>query len=174
MIFGILSGILVLYLLLGFLLPGTWEAKAEAAFPYPPSEVFPYLNRMDLWVQWNPPPESGVETMGPEAGVGAGIGWDDPQYGEGQLQIVASTVDSLVEYDVKIEGGSLQIHGSLALLSQGTGTLISWLEQGDFGWNPLMGYAARGMGASQAEAMRWNLERLRSLLEGPGPGPTDP
>ena len=173
-IFGVLSGILLLYLLFGFLLPSTWEARAQAAFPYPPSEVFPYLNRMDRWVQWNALPESGAETVGPEAGVGAGMTWDDPQYGKGQLQILASITDSLVAYEVKIEGGSLQIHGSLSLQSQETGTLLSWVEQGDFGWNPLMGYAARGMGASQAEAMRWNFERLRGLLEGPGQGPNDP
>ncbi len=167
-IFGILSGTLLLYLLVGSLLPSAWEATADATLPAPPSAVFPFLDRMDRWVEWNVMPGSGTEAVGPGAGVGSGIRWDDPQYGEGQLRIVKSEPDSMVAYAVDIEGGSLQIHGVLTLQAQGTGTLVSWVERGDFGWNPLMGYAARGMGASQSEAMRWNLERLRSLLEASG------
>ena len=176
-IFGILSGVLILYLALGLLLPSTWEARSEAVLPGLPSEVFPFLNRMDRWVQWNAMPESGTNLFGPEAGVGSGIRWDDPQYGKGQLLIVVSVADSLVEYDVEIEGGALEVHGVLALRQEGMGTQISWVERGDFGWNPLMGYAARGMGTSQAEAMHWNLERLRALLDpadGSSPGSNDP
>lgn len=176
-IFGILSGVLILYLLLGLLLPSTWEARSEAFLPSPPSAVFPFLNRADRWVQWNAMPESGTEVVGPEAGVGSGIQWNDPQYGKGQLRISATVADSLVEYDVEIEGGSLEVHGVLSLQPQGSGSHVLWVERGDFGWNPLMGYAARGMGTSQAEAMHWNLERLRGLLDprgGSPPGSIDP
>ena len=41
-IFGALSGVLILYLVLGLLLPGRWEAEAEAVLPAPPSTVFPF------------------------------------------------------------------------------------------------------------------------------------
>ena len=71
-----------------------------------------------------------------------------------------------MEYLVLVEGGSLRIHGIFSLSPERGGTHLSWVERGDFGWNPLMGYAARGMGTAQGEAMRSSLETLRSRLGG--------
>jgi len=163
-IFGVLSGVLIVYLLLGLLLPGTWEAETEATLPYPTPVVFPFLNRVDRWTQWNTMPDSGLQLVGPGEGVGAGLEWDDPQYGKGQFRILTSRLETLVEYEVLIEGGSLRIHGSVDLEAEGETTRLRWVERGDFGRNPLMGYAARGMGASQREAMQANLQRLLLLL----------
>jgi hypothetical protein len=165
-IFGILGGSLVLYLLLGLLMPGTWVARQEALVSSPPSAVFPYLNRMDLWQSWAPMPESGSESFGPPEGVDAGIRWDDPQYGRGQIQITGSFPNTEVTYSVEVEGGALRIEGKFALAPEGSGTRIEWEEAGDSGRNPLMGYAARGMSSSQGEAMRISLGRLVLLLEG--------
>ena len=78
-IFGVLSGVLILYLLLGLFLPGTWEAEADTFLPAPPSTVFSFVNQMDSLVLWNRMPESGSEFLGSSEGVGAGLRWDDPQ-----------------------------------------------------------------------------------------------
>ena len=164
-IFGALGCVLILYLLVGFLMPGTWTAKHEAFVSSPPSEVFPLLNRMDGWQLWAPMPESGSELFGPREGVGAGIRWADPQYGKGQIRITRSLANTEVAYSVDVEGGALLIAGVFTLTPQGSGTQIKWTEAGDFGWNPLMGYAARGMGPSQTEAMRASMEQLILLLE---------
>jgi uncharacterized protein YndB with AHSA1/START domain len=163
-IFGALSGILLLYLLVGLILPGTWEAEVEATLPAPPETVFPYLSQVDLWLEWNPIPASGMESTGPSAGVGAGLEWNDPQYGSGHMTILESRKNEGVVYAVQIEGGRLQIEGTLSLSPQGTGSRLVWRERGDFGWNPLMGYAARGMAGSQGEAMRANLDSLTVRL----------
>jgi len=169
-IFGVLSGVFLLYLLVGLLLPGRWEAEGDTVLPVPPSTVFPFVNRMDRFVLWNHMPESGSEFLGPAQGVGAGLHWDDPQYGEGRVQILVSEADQLVEYEVLVEGGSLRIHGAFFLSPEGGGTRLRWSERGDFGWNPLMGYAARGMAAAQSEAMRSSLEVLRTRV---GEGSSD-
>lgn len=170
-IFGALAAVLLVYLLVGLLLPGRWEAEADRLLPASPSRVFPFLNRMDRWVLWNPMPESGSTLVGPREGIGSGLEWDDPQYGKGSVRIVASEKDRRVEYHVEVEGGDLRIHGVLALTSEEGGTRLRWIEEGDFGWNPLLGYAARGMAASQKEAMESSLRTLNGLLaEGSGEG----
>ena len=169
-IFGALSSVLVLYLILGLLLPGTWEAQVETFLSSPPAAVFPFLNRMDQWVLWNQLPDSGVETEGPAEGVGAGLRWDDESYGEGSVRIVVSETNARVEYEVQVEGGALEIRGVLSLSPEGGGVRLLWSERGDFGWNPLMGYAAKGMGASQEEAMRSNLKTLQGLVDEVAPG----
>jgi hypothetical protein len=93
------------------------------------------------------------------------LDWDDPRYGKGTYRVLLSDPGNLVEYEVRIEGGSLTIQGTLSLEPEGGGTHLRWLERGDFGRNPLMGYAARGMAGSQGEAMRANLDSLTALLE---------
>lgn len=180
-IFGALAGILILFLLTGVLLPGTWEAEVETAIPAPPSVVFPYLDLTDQWVRWNPMPESGSKFVGPARGAGAGIDWDDPQYGEGQFRILSQEMERYLEYEVRIEGGSLVIRGAVSLTAEGDDTRLRWVEQGDFGWNPLLGFAARSMGSSQAEVMRGKLDALSDLIATDrtqgrvrAPGPTLP
>ncbi|MFC1576024.1 SRPBCC family protein [Gemmatimonadota bacterium] len=163
-IFGTLGGLLILYLLAGSLLPGTWEAEFESAFPHPPSVVFPYLNQIDRWSDWMPMPPSGSQLFGPPGGVGAGLRWDDPQYGKGEVRILGSLPDSQVVYQVEVEGGALRFRGTLTLVARQDGTLVRWREEGDFGWSPLMGYAARGMSASQTEAMEASLQKLGEVL----------
>lgn len=163
-IFGALAGILLLFLLVGLLLPGTWRAQEEVLLPAPPSSVFPFLNRLSAWDLWTPFPDTGLEGFGPPEGVGAGLRWDDPRYGGGEARIVRSVENAEVGYEVEVDGGALRIHGVLTLEAEGGGTRLQWVEEGDFGWNPLMGYAARGMAESQGEAMRSSLETLRQLL----------
>ncbi len=169
-VFGVLAVTLILFLSIGVLLPGTWEAEANALLAAPPAIVFPYLDRPDQWIRWNAMPESASISGGPDAGAGAEIHWDDPRYGNGSYRILKSNPPTLLEYEVEIEGGSLTIRGSLSLERQGDGSQVRWVERGDFGWNPLMGYAARGMGDSQRDAMLANLDSLKVLIGTTEPG----
>ena len=73
---------------------------------------------------------------------------------------MGSRQDAEVNYEVEVEGGALKIRGSLFLQPEEAGTRIRWVEEGDFGWNPLMGYATGRMASSQEEAMRESLGKL--------------
>ena len=164
-IFGTLAALLILFLLVGLLLPGSWDARAEANLPAPAGAVFPFLDKPERWALWMPLPSSGVEPFGPEGGPGAGIRWKDPHYGQGEFRILESEPGTRVLYQVVLEEGSLHVRGVITLSPQDGGTLLKWHERGDFGWNPLLGYAARRMARSQGEAMRSSLESLRELLD---------
>jgi hypothetical protein len=168
---GFLAGLLLLYLLVGFLLPGRWEAQAEALLPTTPAGVFPLIQDPMAWSRWSPMPETGAERFGEERGVGAGLRWDDPRYGRGTMEIISAVQDQEVQYRVEVEGGSLQISGTLTLEQVPEGTRVEWRERGDFGWNPLLGYAALGMSRSQGTALKESLERLALLLSGPPTAP---
>jgi hypothetical protein len=169
-----LSVLLLLFLLVGLLLPGTWRAEAGAFLKATPKEVFPFIHRLGAWEEWTPFPDTGLEPFGPPEGVGAGVRWDDPSYGKGEARILASRPNEGVEYEVRIEGGKLLIRGRITLQVQVDGTRITWIEEGDFGWNPLLGYTARSMASSQGEAMRASLERLAAAVAGRNPPPTSP
>jgi len=163
-IFGALAGLLLLYLAVGLILPGSWEARTQAHLDALPETVFPYLSQVREWTRWNQVPESGVETFGPGRGQGAGFRWDDPRYGQGEMRFLSSDPPRSLTYRVSVEEGDLVIHGTLTLGEQDGGTRLLWVEEGDFGWNPLLGYAARGMADSQTRAMEESLNALRALL----------
>jgi hypothetical protein len=158
------AAVLALFLLVGVLLPGTWEAERSLTIPAPPDAIFPFVNTITGWERWTPWPEPGREVSGPAAGVGAKRSWDDPDYGSGSFTITASAPPRAMEYIVEVEGGSITVRGWITLESLGDETRVIWREEGDFGRNPLLGYAARSMGESQGRQFEQGLERLRALL----------
>jgi hypothetical protein len=164
-VFGVLAGLSGLFLVIGFLLPGTWTAQVDTTLPGPPVDIFPYFNRMSLWPRWSTLPETGIEFFGGAEGVGAGLRWDDPQIGRGELRIIESRVAESVAYEVSVEGGTIRIKGSVRLSASVEGTEVIWREEGDFGRNPLLGYAALGMSESQAMSMQAALDSLRLRLQ---------
>ena len=165
------TGALVLLLFLGggILLPGTWRAQASLAIDAEASSVFPYLATPTLWEEWTPPMGDAMELTGPRSGEGAGRRWSDPVYGSGSFRIERSEEPARVEYRVEVEGGAIVVLGVLKLLRQDDATVVQWREEGDFGWNPLLRYAARGMGESQSQQLAESLARLRALVEGSDP-----
>ena len=165
LILGALAFLFGGFMVLGFLLPGGWEAEATIEVPAPPSEVFPFLNGAVGWEAWTPSPESGTEYFGPENGVGSGRRWNDPGYGQGEFVILDSWRDRSVSYAVEVEDGAIEIRGRIELDRNTRGTLISWTEAGDFGWNPLLGYLANRMSELQSAQLTASLESLRGLVK---------
>lgn len=165
-IFGGLAAVLILFLTVGVLLPGTWSAKGAADLQAPPREVFPYLNDLARWDAWTPWGDVESTFDGETAGVGARRSWDHPNLGSGSITITESVDDRLVRYRVVVEDGALSVEGAFVLEAAGGGSTVTWSETGDFGWNPLMGYTALTMPKSQSAQLQQGLAELQRLLGG--------
>jgi len=181
---GIILGTLALFFLgfmaVGILLPSGWDAERTAVMPAEPESVLPFLVSPSRWTEWTPTPESGVDAFGPPEGPGAGHRWDDPAYGEGAFRITSVSPPGEVRYEVEVEGGSIRIMGHFVLEPTGDGsTLVHWREEGDFGWNPLLGYLASRMNELQGAQMEASLAALQAAVAaavvptGPGDTPGD-
>jgi hypothetical protein len=157
--------VLGLFLVVGWLLPGTWSARRSTVLAAPPSAIFPWVDSPAGWQRWTPWPDSGVVREGPEHGVGAKLSWNDEELGDGSFEIVEARPDSLVRYRVVVQGGAMYTDGTMRLSAEGAGTRIDWEEAGDFGGNPLMGYWARFMERAQGAELEKALDRLGSLAE---------
>jgi uncharacterized protein YndB with AHSA1/START domain len=160
--------LLTIFLLIGFLLPGDWEAQASRVISGSPESVLRYVDSPEGWQEWTPWPENGVERSGPERGPGSRLSWDDPDLGIGSFTLSATGPEG-VEYSVDIDEGAMLSTGAMTLTPTGDGVRVEWREQGDFGWNPLMGYWALSMGRAQSEELAKGLERLDSLVSGSAP-----
>lgn len=163
----------VLFLGVGALLPGTWEATGSRVLGVPPERLLPWLDSPEGWQAWTPWPEAGVERTGPDRGEGATLSWRHPEMGQGSFEIVE--VDARrVGYRVLVEGGSLRTEGRVELEPVPEGTRVTWTEEGDFGWNPLMGYWALAMERVQGQELQKGLERLEEAVAAGGSPPPRP
>jgi hypothetical protein len=161
--FTIIGGLLALFMTVGFLLPGTWSAEATLEVPAEPEAVFPFLDDLGRWDEWTQWAEIASTISDPPSGSGATRNWEDAQYGSGSVTIVESRPSELVRYQVSV-GESAGVTGTLRLSASPNGSVVTWIEEGDFGRNPLMGYVARSMTESQGQQLTESLERLKNVV----------
>jgi hypothetical protein len=158
--------LLTLFLVVGWLLPQSWEAEVSALIDAPASALHPLLDSPEGWQKWTPWPESGVARTGPTRGRGATLSWDDPELGKGSFAIVQAN-EQRVDYAVRVDDGAMRTDGTLSLTPEAGGVRVQWREEGDLGWNPLMGYWALSLSRAQSEELAKGLERLDALVAPP-------
>jgi hypothetical protein len=149
------------FLAVGFFLPTSWKAGAEVVVAAAPEEVMHLLDAPEAWQTWTQWPDS-TERSGPERGAGSMISWIDRELGSGAFRIEAGDPLS-VTYSVTVAGAGgadMETRGSVQLSAASGGTRVAWLEEGDLGRNPLMGYWALSMERAQSAEMQKGLDRL--------------
>ncbi len=162
-ILGTAAALLGLFLLVGFLLSGRWEANASLEIRASPERIFALVDAPVAWRSWTPWPDSGLVSQGPASGVGARVTWDDPELGDGAFEIVEARAPSLVRYKVAVQHGSMRTEGTIQMEPSPLGTRVTWTERGDFGRNPLMGYWALAMKRAQGRELSKDLVHLAKL-----------
>ena len=165
-ILAALAGLLVLFVVIGILLPGSVEVTRSASIQAPPAAVFPFLADLEAWSEWTPWGDVESTIEGSSTGVGATRVWDDPNLGSGALTLVEVVADSLVAYRVDVEDGAIVFEGSFhaKAAARGQATELTWTERVDLGWNPILGWTALTMGDTQGQQLEESLTRLRALF----------
>lgn len=164
-VLGLAAAVLILFIAVGIALSGTWTVQRSTTIEAPSAEIFPLLSDLDRWEEWAPWPELDLVRSGPSSGVGAQMSWDDPFAGDGIFRIVESKPESLLKYHVAVQGGQITTDGTFQLEPADGGTRVSWIEEGDFGWNPLMAYVALTMDRIQGTELERGLARLKAVVE---------
>jgi carbon monoxide dehydrogenase subunit G len=168
-VLGGAAALLILALAVGALLPGTWSAERSVEIDATPESVFSRLDAPEGWRRWTPWPDSGLAAEGPSRGPGARLVWSDRELGEGSWEIVESDPPARMTYRVEVHGpGTMRTSGTVLVEPVAAGARVRWREEGDFGWNPLMGYWARFMERAQGGEMEKSLARLKAIVEAEG------
>jgi len=163
-LFALLMGV---FLLGGLLLDGSWSAEASWTVEAPPEAVYALLESPVRWDEWAPAPPGMTFTYeGPPGGQGAGRSWDEPEVGSGSFVITEAQLPQMVRYRVDVQGGNLVTLGMLQLDPDGRGTRVTWREDGDFGGNPLLSWAALAMKRRHGSALERRLQDLAAVAEG--------
>ena len=117
-------------------LPKTFSVSRSATINAPPEKIFPLINDVRSFNEWNPfakqDPSIVISYNGPASGTGAGYSWDSKgRAGKGSSAITDVSSPSRVNMRLDMEK-PMEGHPNIvfALQPKGTATEVSWTMAG--------------------------------------------
>lgn len=170
--FRVLFILLILFAVIGLLLPSSTAVERSIVIDAPPSEVFPHLNGMRAFHAWSPwsaiDPQTAYEFSGPEQGVGSRMSWysGDQQVGQGSQEITLSLPDREVE--TRLEFGDKGSGTATFLLQpEGDATRVRWQFSTEFGWDLFSRYVGLMLDSIIGAQYDKGLRDLKARIEAP-------
>ncbi|MGA2296684.1 MAG: SRPBCC family protein [FCB group bacterium] len=138
----ILLTILVLLFVSSLFLPSSYKIERSLTMKAEPEEIFPYfdsLRKWKDWTVWNKKLDSTLQFIyeGKEAGVGAVEKWTSINLDNGTIAITKSQPVKMIEYVMSMDDGKFRLNGRVAFVLTSKGTVVSWGQFGDLGFNPM-------------------------------------
>jgi len=171
-IFFVLVALVVIFVVIGFLLPRQRHVERSIIVDTPPSVVFSQVNGFRDFNDWSPwvavMPDAQYAFEGPDFGVGSKMSWTatEPRPETGSQTIVASTPYERVDIELDF-GGQGIAQAQYLLQPDGDGTQLTWTFDTDFGLNILGRYwgllLERQLGPLYAQGLT-NLKRIAEDL----------
>ena len=165
----VLVVVVVLFCVIGLLLPRHVVVKRSVSIDRPASLVYATVNSFVLFPKWSPwqdlDPNMTQTTEGPRDGVGAKLIWKgNDKVGSGTQLITASTPDQSVASD--LDFGDMGAAKSLVTLTpDGTATRATWTVDVDMGGNPIGHYIGLTMDGMLGKDFASGLGKLKTLVE---------
>lgn len=136
---GIMAALL-LTVLAGFMLPSGYRVRVEAISACPPEELFEVLEAPTRWKEWAVQEDEQTRWFaeGTPDGPGAVLRWEGDGH-TGRMEVLSTEKNELVTLSLSAQDGAFEsvLTFQLSALPEG-GTQLSWIEEGSFGWKPLV------------------------------------
>ena len=162
--------ILILLAIVAFLLPKTYHVERSTVIKG--NKVLIYdltsnLGKWDLWTPWNKKMDSTAvfELIGPDGKVGVLRKWDGKVIGNGQMMLTQLVPGELVGYDISFQKGKYKSQGKLVIETTGDSAKVSWIDEGDLGYNPISRYMGLFMGKMLTPDFDKGLAGLKKVVE---------
>jgi effector-binding domain-containing protein len=165
----VLVVVVVLFCVIGLLLPRHVVVKRSVTISRPASLVFATVNSFVLFPKWSPwqdlDPNMSQTTDGPRDGVGAKLIWKgNDKVGSGTQLITAATRDQSVASD--LDFGDMGVAKSVVTLTpDGAATRVTWSVDVDMGGNPIGHYIGLTMDGMLGKDFASGLGKLKTLIE---------
>jgi len=125
------GALIVLFLIIGMMLPGQVHVERSIAMKAPAARIFPLVNSFDHFKEWSPwamrDPNTKYQFNGPKEGVGCEMVWtsDNSEVGNGSQKIIESTPPTHVKtsLDFGMNGAAF---ATFDLTEQGDSTKVVW------------------------------------------------
>ena len=163
-------GLLVLFFVVGFLLPKDVRVERSTEIEASPQAVFEMVSDFRQFNRWQPwaqiDPDTRYEFEGPATGAGSRMKWysDHPEVGDGTQEIIESVPYSKVSTSLDFGLQGTAIADYLIDETEG-GSTLTWTLETNMGGNPVMGYLALMMDGMVGTAYEHGLANLKEILE---------
>ena len=171
--------LLVLFFVVGFLLPRDAYVERSVEIDASPQQVFAMVNDFRQFNRWQPwhqiDPTTRYVFDGPASGAGSRMNWysDHPDVGDGMQEILLSEPHSKVRAALDFGAGGLAYADYLIDATDG-GSVLTWTLEADMGGNPLGRYVGLMMDGMIGPAYEQGLAKLKEILESePEPEPLE-
>ena len=165
-LFALVTG----FVLVAYLLPRNVIVERQITIAAPPSDVFQFVNSMELSTEWSPwtvrDPEMVVTYEGPAEGVGNVMIWTSQvdTVGNGRQEIVESVENSRVA--TELDFGDMGTASAWIDLEEVTGgTQVTWGLDADMGMNPIGRWMGLMMDRLVGPDYEAGLANLQDLIE---------
>ena len=167
-ILAVMAAFVAIVLLIGTLMPRSFDTSSSVIIKAPPEKIFPQLNTIKMWSNWSMWSEheiSGlrVDYSGPESGVGAIQKWTEPR-GDGKLWITESLKNERINF-ISNFANFPDMQSSITLTPEGDSTRVEWRSEGSLPGGPFYGWFGLTFGDSLAREYKKSLERLQRITE---------
>ena len=166
-----LALLLGLIALIGLTLPKNFRIERSVVINAPAAKIYPLIAEPKKWPQWavwnQRDPNMQMQFSGATAGAGAKWSWRSKSEGNGAMEFTAAEPDKQIAYQLTFADFGMVSRGTLSLLASGTGTKVSWTNEGEFGVNPFIRYFGLMMDSMVGKDFDAGLTNLKQLAEKP-------
>ncbi len=169
--------LLVLFFVVGFLLPSDIRVERSVDIDASPEQVYDMVNDFQQFNRWQPwaqiDPDTRYVYEGPATGAGSRMMWysDHPDVGDGMQEITLSEPYSKVRMALDFGTEGLA-HSDYLIDEKDGGAELTWTLEADMGGNPIFRYVGLFMDGMVGAAYEQGLAKLQEILESePEPEP---
>lgn len=169
-IFAGIMGFFALVFVVSLFFPRQYRIERYVVLNMPVYESFAYMNQIRNWKDWSPWNEDLDSSMvsfysQQSAGKGATQYFRGGLVGVGRFMISESVLNQKISYNLSINGGTMQSAATFYFSEAGGKTKLSWVDEGDVGYNPIFRYLLPGKIKDTEQAFEEGLAAIKRAAE---------
>jgi effector-binding domain-containing protein len=162
--------IIAILVVIAYLLPGSY--KVERSIYIKADKMLTYglvcnLQKWHLWSAWTKEADSTVvfEFEGTDCQPGAVMRWTGERLGNGEMILSEIQPGQFLGYDLSFDKGKYTSRGSFSFEEIADSMKITWVDEGDLGYNPFARYMGLMMERMMGPDFEKGLTKLKTVSE---------
>ncbi len=162
--------IIMVLVIIAYILPGKYKVIRSVYVKSKPELIYSLtcnFTKWKLWVPWTKSLDStAVFTLGGTEGqVGSTWKWEGKVMGNGQMTSTEFIPSQLIAYDLSFDKGKYQSKGKITIEPAGDSCKVSWMDEGELGYNPINRYFGLMMDKMMGPDFVKGLAKLKTVCE---------
>ena len=162
--------VVAVLLAVGMLLPSGFKVQRSVDFAAAPERIYPLIADPREWKRWSVwnrrDPAMAMQYSGASSGAGARWVWKSASEGNGEMEFTSAVPDERIDYALTFPDMGMRSTGQLRLEPTGSGTRVTWTNEGDMGGNPVNRYFGLFMDRLVGPDFEAGLKNLKALVDG--------